>query len=110
MRRRLIVFFSVVQLVGLACAWLQHPPSAVSSFLWGAGFLMLFPGDLLSAWMVQKLFWHSRLSLASMSAISAVFLVVINAIIWLTIAKVLQVIHARLSTRSGVPAPRPTRS
>jgi|SRR5579872_7164026 len=112
-RRRMIVFFLVVQLVGMLCAWLQHSPSVASSFLWGTGFVMLFPGDLLSAVIVEKLFWHSRLSLASMTVITAVLLVAINAIIWWVVVKTVQVIYARLFTRSGVPTPstpKPTRS
>ncbi len=101
--RRLIVFFSVVQLVGLGCAWLQHPPSAASAFLWGTGFVLLFPGDLLSARIMQKLFWQSHLSLTSMSAISAVLLVAINAVIWFLVAKAVGTIRARLFTHSGLP-------
>ncbi len=103
MKRRLIVFFSVVHLVGLGCAWLQHPPSAASAFLWGTGFVLLFPGDLLSAWMMQKLFWQSHLSPASMNAISAALIVGMNAIIWLAVAKAVGAIRARLFTQSGVP-------
>lgn len=102
-RRRMIVFFSMVQLVGLGCAWLQHPPSSASSFLWGTGFVLLFPGDLLSAWMMENLFWHSRLSLASMNAISAVLMVVINAIIWWLVVKAVKVIRARRSSVAGAP-------
>jgi len=49
MRWRLIVFFAAVQLVGMVCSWLQDPPSAASSVLSGTGFVLLFPGDLLSA-------------------------------------------------------------
>ncbi len=111
-RRGIIVFFFVVQFVGMLCAWLQHSLSAASPFLWGAGFVMLFPGDLLSALIVEKLLWHSRLSLASMTVITTVLLVAINAVIWLVVVKTLQVIHARFTTRSGVPtrsAPKPTR-
>lgn len=103
MRRRLIVFFLVVQVVGMVCAWLQHPPSAASSVLWGTGFVLLFPGDLLSAWTMEKLFWQSHLSLASMTAITAVFLVPANAIVWFVVAKVIGTIRARLFTHSGVP-------
>jgi hypothetical protein len=112
LRRWMIVFFSV-QLVGLGCAWLQHAPSAASSALWGTGFVLLFPGDLLSAWMMEKLFWHSRLSLASTNVISAVLMVAINAIIWWLVLKAVKVIRARLFTHSGVPTPstpKPTRS
>lgn len=113
LRGWIIVFLSV-QLLGIACSWLwDHPASAASSLLWGTALVALFPGNLLSAWIVEKLFWQSHLSLVSMGIISTVLLVVINAIIWLVVVKALQVIHARLSTRSGVPAPpspKPTRS
>ncbi len=113
-RRWIIVFFSAVQLLGIGCSWLwEHPPSAASSLLWGTGLFALFPGNLLSAWIVEKLFWQSRLSLMSMGIISTVLLLVINATIWLVVVKAVQVIHARLSTRSGVPtppSPKPTRS
>jgi hypothetical protein len=103
MRRRLIVFFAAVQVVGMACSWLQHYPSAASSVLWGTGFVMLFPGDLLSAWIMEKLFWQSHLSLASMTAITAVLMVPINAVVWFLVAKVVGTIRARLFTHSGVP-------
>ncbi len=113
LRRWMIVFLSV-QLLGIGCSWFwDHPASAASSLLWGTALVTLFPGNLLGAWIVEKLFWQSHLSLVSMGMISTVLLVVINAIIWLAIAKVLQVVHARLSTRPGVPAPpspKPTRS
>lgn len=58
MSRRAWAIFGLVEVVGLACAWLQHAPSAASSFLWGAGFLLLFPGDLLGAWIMERLFWQ----------------------------------------------------
>jgi hypothetical protein len=111
MRRWAWAIFGVVQVVGLVCAWLQHPPSAGSAFLWGAGFVLLFPGDLLSAWMMEKLLWHSHLSMATMNAISAALMVVINAVIWWLVLKAVKVIRARLFTHSGVPtSSAPTRS
>ena len=103
MRRRFIVSFAVVQVVGMVCSWLQHPPSAASPLLWGTGFVLLFPGDLLSAWIMEKLFWQSHLSLGSMTAITAVLLVAINAVIWFLVAKAVGAIRARLFTHSGVP-------
>jgi hypothetical protein len=105
MRRRIMVLFLAVQLVGMLCAWLQHAPSVASSFLWGAGFLLLFPGDLLSALIVERLLWHSNLSLASMTAVTAVLLVVINAIIWLVVWKIVLVIHARVFARVDARTP-----
>jgi len=103
MRVRLVVCFAVVQVVGMVCAWLQHPPSAASSLLWGTGFVLLFPGDLLSAWITEKLFWQSRLPLAGMTAITAVLMLVINAVVWFLVAKVVGTIRARLFTHSNVP-------
>jgi hypothetical protein len=112
-RRWIIVLFSAVQLLGIGCSWLwEHPPSAVSSVLWGTAFLALFPGNLLGAWIVEKLFWQSRLSLVSIGIFSTVLLVVINATIWIVVVKGLEVIYVRLSARSGIstpPSPKPTR-
>ncbi len=113
LRRSALAAFSAVQLLGIACSWLwEHPPSAASSLLWGTALLALFPGNLLSAWVVEKLFWHSGLSLTAMGIISTALLLVINATVWLAAMKALQVIHARLFKRpsvSGPPSPKPTR-
>ncbi|HZQ66877.1 MAG TPA: hypothetical protein VFA68_00040 [Terriglobales bacterium] len=101
MSRRAWTIFTLVQVVGLTSAWLQHPPSAASSFLWGTGFVLLFPGDVLGAWTVEKLFWQSCVSLSSMNVISAVFWLAINAGVWWSVARVWRAIRARRSA----PAP-----
>jgi hypothetical protein len=68
----------MLQLLGIGCFWFSHHPfSAASSFLWGTGFVALFPGDVLGGWIVEKLFWHSRLWLVSMGLMSALFMVAI---------------------------------
>jgi hypothetical protein len=87
----------MVQVVGLASAWLQHRPSAASSYLWGTGFALLFPGDLLGAWIIEKQFWQSRLSLGNMNVISAVLWVAINAGLWWSVASVWRAVRARRS-------------
>jgi hypothetical protein len=95
--RRAWAIFALVQVVGLGCAWLQRP--AASSFLWGAGFVLLFPGDLVGAWIMERLFWHSRLPLATMSAMSAVLMVAINALLWWMVARGWKAIRAVRSDR-----------
>ena len=77
------IVFACVQTAGLLCmgAW-QH---AQSSFLWGASFLALFPGNVLSGMLVEKIFWGSRLSLSAMSAIEVPVLIAINAALWFAI-------------------------
>jgi hypothetical protein len=57
---------------------------------------------LLSALVMEKLFWQSRLSPASMTAITAVLMVAINAVVWFLVVKAVGTIRARLFTHSGV--------
>lgn len=96
-RSRIFAAFAFVQLLGLGCSWLwNHPPSAVSSFLWGAAFLTLFPGNILGAVIVERLFWHSRLSLPTMGVMTTVVLVAINAFVWAVVALMIGAIRRRV--------------
>jgi len=81
--------------------------------LWGTALFTLFPGNLIGAWIIEKLFWQSGLSLVSMGILSTLLLVVINAAVWFAVGKTLQIIYARFFVRSDVsktPASPPTRS
>lgn len=113
-RRRIIAVFLTVQLVGISCSWLwQHVSSAISSLGWGVALVTLLPGNFLSAWIVENLFWQSALSLLSMGIASTFLLFTINAIFWLATVMTIQVLRAHLSRRPDVPAsstPKPTRS
>jgi len=96
--RSVVIAFVAVQLVGIACSWFwEHPYSGGSSFLWGAGLLALFPGNLLGMWAVQSLLWHSRLTLGAMSMIAIVLGVAINAVVWFVVVKIFQSIFRRRS-------------
>jgi hypothetical protein len=71
LRYRIITLFLLVQSIGIACSWLwQHVPADAGVPLWGTGMLLLIPGDFIAAWMVEKSFWRSGLSLASMGILS----------------------------------------
>ena len=97
LRRRTWMAFSFVQLLGLICSWLwDQPPSAASSFLWGTGFVVLFPGDILGAWAVEKMFWRSGMSLMSIGLTSSVALVAINACCCFVVALMIGAIRRRV--------------
>ena len=96
LRHRIAVVFCVVQLVGVACSWLwDHPPSAASSFLWGTAFVLLFPGNILGGVMAEKLLWQ-RVSLGTMGVVATIFLVAINALIWLSSIVVIRAVRSTL--------------
>jgi hypothetical protein len=92
-----LALFLGVQFVGLACSWFwHHPYSSVSSLLWGVGFIVLLPGNVLGTWLVEKLFWGSHISPLVTDLFGVVAVVAINAIIWFAAVKVIHVIHRRL--------------
>jgi hypothetical protein len=108
--RAWVIVFVVVQVLGVACSWFwNHPTSAGSSLLWGTALVVLFPGNIVGAWLIEALLWKSRLSLPTMGFISTVLTVAINAVVWWLAVKGIQAIHARLGSRSNVQT-RPSRS
>ena len=97
LRSRTWVAFSLVQLLGLGCFWLwRHSFSAVSSYLWDSGFIVLFPGDILGAGIIEKLFWRSRLSSLSLGLMSLALLVAINACCWVVVALMIGAVRRRV--------------
>jgi hypothetical protein len=96
-RHRVAVVFCVVQLVGIACSWLyDHPPSAASPFLWNTAFMVLFPGNIIGVLIIEKIFWHHRLSLLTMDVAAAVAVVAINACCWLVVALMIEAVRRRV--------------
>ena len=86
------IVFACVQAVGLLCMWTwQHAQSTV---LWGTSLIALFPGNLLSTVLVEKMLWGSRLSLAAMSAIEVPVLIAINAALWFSVVAVFRALFA----------------
>ena len=105
-KRIVLIVFLVVQFVGLACLALwQHVPSAVGMGMWGTALILMFPGNFLGGWLIEKLFWQGPLSLTGIGILSAVAAVVINAILWFVVVKVLRLIFGR---RPGTARPSPS--
>ena len=94
------IVFACVQALGLLCMWTwQHAQSTV---LWGTSLITLFPGNLLSAALVEKMLWGSRLSLSAMSAIEVPVLIVINAALWFSGVAILRTLFFSRSRQVDV--------
>jgi hypothetical protein len=79
---RWTVVFASAQLIGLVCMWMwRYAPPAASSFVWGTALVFLFPGNVLSAILIERLFWN-RLSLTTMALVEVPVLLAINALLW----------------------------
>ena len=57
-------------------------PVEAGSAVWGTSFIALFPGNLLSALLAEKLLWNSKLSLLAMAILEVPVLLLINAMLW----------------------------
>jgi hypothetical protein len=75
--------FCIVQLTGEVCGWaaprfLSWPGPA----LWGSSFIVLLPGDILGALLIEKLLWRGPLTLSQLSLLEIPVAVAINAAVW----------------------------
>jgi hypothetical protein len=103
-KRIVLIIFVAVQIIGLACSWFwHHPYSSASSLLWGVGFFVLLPGNVLGSWLVEKLFWERHLSPLATDLFTVVAVVAVNAIIWLAATKATRAIYRRSYIHDGGP-------
>jgi len=83
MSRRGWTIFAIVQLTGEVCGWAApHFLSWPGPALWGSSFIVLLPGDVLGALLIEKLLWQSRLTLFQLSLLEIPVAVAINAAVW----------------------------
>lgn len=103
--RKWTAVFSGVQLCGLAAMWIWPHARAAGSVLWATAFINLFPGNILSTMLIERLFWKSSLSSIAMLAFELPLTVGINALLWIIIFGVIQKLigwHVlRLGTRTA---------
>ena len=96
MSRKAWVVFLIVQLVGIACMGLwQRFPSVLGVGMWGTALILMFPGNFLGGWLIEKLFWQGPLSLTGIGLLSAAATVVINGILWFIVVKAFRLIFSR---------------
>ena len=89
MSRKLWLIFLAVQTLGEVCAWMAgHFLSALGPGLWVAGWLLLLPGNITGALVVEKLLWMSRLTILQLMIVSVPIELATNAAVWLLCARV----------------------
>jgi fucose permease len=90
-----LYLFLAVQVIGAICSWLwQFVPSVIGVPLWGTALVLLVPGNFLGEWIVEKLLWHSSLSLLSMSILVTIVAFAINSAVWFAVVRVIGAVIA----------------
>ncbi len=96
MNRNGWLIFLAVQGVREVCAWTAgHFLSALGPALWVTGSLLLLPGDLAGAYIVEKLLWNSGLTLTRLTVLQVPVELAINAAVWVFCVKLYSFLRAR---------------
>jgi fucose permease len=91
-----LIIFASVQIVGLLCSWFSHHPySSASAWLWGTGFITLFPGNFLGSWLIEKLFWESHLPRLATDLLIILAVIAINSILWFAVVSAIRLIISK---------------
>jgi hypothetical protein len=83
--RRWAILFVLVQVIGLASMCFWPFAKAAGPFLWGTAFIALLPGNLLSAMLIEKLFWNVGISLKAMSITEIPLMIAFNGALWFVV-------------------------
>jgi hypothetical protein len=100
--RRWAVVFLAVQLGGLAFMWIWPHARVAGAFLWGTAFVALFPGNILSTTLIEKLFWNSTLSSKAMLIVELPVMVGINALLWVAVIGAIRKLVGQNVSRSTI--------
>jgi len=104
MNRRGWLIFLAVQIVGEVCAWTAgHLLSAIGPALWIIGTVLLLPGDLAGAFIVEKLLWKSPLTATQLTILQVPVGLAINAVVWLLCVKLYTFLRGRRSSPTSAP-------
>jgi hypothetical protein len=90
MSRKILIVFIVWQAVGALGACLWQVWSSIGAQLWGAGFLLLLPGNIIAAKVVEGLLWQKELSLRTLGAMELVGAIAINFVLCWGIARIVR--------------------
>ena len=104
MSRLAWTIFLGVQVAGEACSWTaRHFLSAIGPTLWLIGSVLLLPGNMAAAFLVDKVLWHSGLTMTQMTMLQVPLELAINAIVWLLCAKLYTFFRRRRSSPATAP-------
>jgi hypothetical protein len=89
-RRTVVLIFAATQVVGTVCSWLwQHVDSTIGVPMWGVALVLLVPGNFIGSWVSESLLWRSGLSLPAMGVVSTLLALLINAIVWYAVIRLI---------------------
>lgn len=105
MKKRIaLIVFATAQIVGLFCSWFSHQIlSSAGYVLWGTGFIVLLPGNILGSLLVEKLFWKSNLAPLVTDLLTFAAVVVINLILWFVAVEAFRFVFGRRRASQGSP-------
>ena len=75
--------FAGIEIIAVLC-WSMAGlfRSVVGPFMWGTQFLLLMPGNITAAPVVEHLLWQSGLSLRAIAVAALGGALVVNALVW----------------------------
>ncbi|MGB9121369.1 MAG: hypothetical protein WCE73_12170 [Candidatus Angelobacter sp.] len=104
MSRRGWLIFLTVQASGEVCAWTaEHFLSALGPALWIIGTVLLLPGDLAGAFIVENLLWKSPLTATQLTVLQVPVGLAINAVVWLLCVKLYTFLRGRRASLGSAP-------
>ncbi len=85
------IMFASAQTAGEICSWTwPHILSAAGPPLWVGAFILLFPGNLLSSWFIERWLWASGFTLFQLHLIQMPVEIGINAGVWFALWSLLR--------------------
>ena len=96
MNKKAWTAFIIAQIAGEICFWSwEHISPPVGMLLWGAALVLLFPGNFLSAAIIEPVFW-GKLSLIQLAVLEVPLEIPINFVVWFISMAVLKVVWQKI--------------
>jgi len=100
--RRFFAWFAMLQAMGEICSWSwPYIVSPVGPYLWVTSIVLLIPGNFVSTWIIQKLFWTSSVPITYLRILQVPTEVVLNGFVWVAFRSAWQAL-ARRTVAGGV--------
>ncbi len=89
--------FIFVQIAGEICFWsCWHISSSAGMLLWSASLVFLFPGNFLSAAIIEPIFWGKKFSVLQLAIIGVPVEILINLAVWFIFLMTLRIIWRKI--------------
>ena len=96
------IAFTMVQTLGLICSWIwAYDILGTGTGLYATGLFALFPGDFVSGFIVEKVLWHTGLTLRQMGLLEIPIIVALNMGAWFLCGEIIRAIKQIFHRRRG---------